>query len=265
VVTSDATNPVLTVPFTGTGTPPGTAVLSAGPASVAFGNQVVNSTSAARAVTITNTGTAVASLSGTSISGEFQIASNDCVVIAVSASCTVNVTFRPTSATALTGTLSFQTDAITTVLTVALSGTGVAATTGNLAAGKPTSESSHQQTYRSANAVDGQQATYWESANHAFPQWVQVDLGSAKGVGRVVLKLPAPWGARSQTLSVLGSTSNSPWSTLKPSASYRFSPSSANTVTITFTTTSVRYLRIKVSANSVQPGGQVSELEVYTA
>ena len=26
------------------------------------------------------------------------------------------------------------------------------------------------------NAVDGDANTYWESANNAFPQWVQVDL-----------------------------------------------------------------------------------------
>ncbi len=57
-----------------------------------------------------------------------------------------------------------------------------------------------------ANAVDGNAPTYWESANNAFPQWVQVDLGAATSIGRVVLRLPASWGARTQTLSVNGST-----------------------------------------------------------
>ena len=27
-------------------------------------------------------------------------------------------------------------------------------------------------------ATDGDANTYWESANNAFPQWVQVDLGA---------------------------------------------------------------------------------------
>ena len=55
--------------------------------------------------------------------------------------------------------------------------------------------------------TDGNQATYWESANNAFPQWVQVDLGSSVSTNQVVLKLPtAGWGSRNQTLAVQGST-----------------------------------------------------------
>ena len=34
--------------------------------------------------------------------------------------------------------------------------------------------------YGAGNAGDGNQATYWESANNAFPQWIQADLGAAK-------------------------------------------------------------------------------------
>ena len=45
------------------------------------------------------------------------------------------------------------------------------------------------------NANDGNQATYWESTNNAFPQWIQVDLGAAVSVNRVVLKLPTAAGA----------------------------------------------------------------------
>ncbi|HZM81693.1 MAG TPA: discoidin domain-containing protein, partial [Candidatus Limnocylindrales bacterium] len=72
----------------------------------------------------------------------------------------------------------------------------------NLARGKPTAESSHTQVYVSGNAVDGNSGSYWESTNNAFPQWVQVDLGSALAISRIVLKLPPSWGARTQTLSV---------------------------------------------------------------
>jgi chitodextrinase len=69
------------------------------------------------------------------------------------------------------------------------------------ARGKPTSESSHTQAYGSGNAVDGDASSYWESANNAFPQWIQVDLGASTTVGRFVLKLPPPsaWATRTQT------------------------------------------------------------------
>ncbi len=55
------------------------------------------------------------------------------------------------------------------------------------------------QTYAASNVNDGNQASYWESANNAFPQWVQVDLGSATSIDQVVLKLPSGWGARTET------------------------------------------------------------------
>ena len=42
--------------------------------------------------------------------------------------------------------------------------------TANLAHGRPTTESSHTQTYSGANVVAGAVDSYWESANNAFPQ-----------------------------------------------------------------------------------------------
>src|SRR4051812_817918 len=52
----------------------------------------------------------------------------------------------------------------------------------NLAAGKPFSASSFNDVYPAGNAGDGNANTYWESANNAFPQWIQVDLGTAVSV-----------------------------------------------------------------------------------
>jgi chitodextrinase len=135
--------------------------------------------------------------------------------------------------------------------------------TGNLARGKPTSESSHNQTYISGNAVDGDANSYWESANNAFPQWIQVDLGTAATVDHVVLKLPSSWGARSQTLTVEGSTTGSSFTTLAGSAARTFDPASGNAVTVTFPSSSARYLRVTVTANTGWPAGQLSEFEVY--
>lgn len=107
--------------------------------------------------------------------------------------------------------------------------------TGNLAQGRAVTASSHVDVYGAGNAVDGNPNTYWESRNNAFPQSLTVDLGSAKAVKRVVLKLPpqVAWATRTQTLSVLGSTDNSTYNTLKASAAHTFNPSSGNTATVT--------------------------------
>ncbi|MFG1627785.1 discoidin domain-containing protein [Kribbella sp. NPDC049227] len=133
----------------------------------------------------------------------------------------------------------------------------------NLAAGKAASASSSTQTYVAPNVTDGNQGTYWESANNEFPQWVQVDLGSSVATNQVVLKLPTSgWGARSQTLAVQGSTDGQNFSDLSASAVRAFTPPS-NTVTIDYGTATTRFVRIRITANTGWPAGQLSELEVY--
>jgi hypothetical protein len=135
----------------------------------------------------------------------------------------------------------------------------------DLAAGRPTSESSHADVYSSAHVTDGDRNSYWESANNAFPQWVQVDLGSALSAARVVLQLPSGWGARNQTLSILGSTDGSAFTTVKSSATYTFDPATGDTVTITFPATVQRYFRVNVTANTGWPAGQISEFQVWAS
>nr|WP_318307085.1 CARDB domain-containing protein [Amycolatopsis sp. MEP2-6] len=115
--------------------------------------------------------------------------------------------------------------------------------------------------YPVANAVDGNQASYWESANNAFPQWLQADLGSAKPLSRIVLKLPATWESRTQTLAVRGSTDGTAFTDLVASSGYAFAPS-ANTVTIPVTATT-RYVRLQITANTQWPAAQLSEFELY--
>jgi hypothetical protein len=138
------------------------------------------------------------------------------------------------------------------------------ASTPNLALNRPATASSYTQTYQPGNADDGNQASYWESNNNAFPQWWQVDLGSSVGVSQLVLKLPtANWPQRTETLSVTGSTDNSNFTTLVASATYTFN-GTTNTVTINLPgAANTRYLRLNFTANSGQPGGQLAELEAY--
>ncbi|MEU4896446.1 discoidin domain-containing protein [Streptomyces sp. NPDC044780] len=133
----------------------------------------------------------------------------------------------------------------------------------NLARGRPFTASSHTDVYLPANAGDGNKGSYWESRNNDFPQWLQADLGAAVRVNRVVLRLPDGWGTRTQTLKIQGSTNGSDFSDLTASKTYTFAPSDGNSATITFDAATTRYVRAQVTANSVQPGAQISELEVY--
>jgi alpha-1,3-glucanase-like protein/F5/8 type C domain-containing protein len=136
---------------------------------------------------------------------------------------------------------------------------------GNLAQGHTASSSGYTQVYTPANAFDGDANTYWESTDSAFPQWLQVDLGSATSIDRIVLKLPpaSAWEKRTQTLAVSGSTTGSSFDTIAGSADYTFDPSSGNTATITFDPTTTRYVRLTFTANTAWPAGQASEVEIY--
>lgn len=138
-----------------------------------------------------------------------------------------------------------------------------AADTANLAQGRAIVASSVQQTYVAANANDGNVNTYWEGASGTYPNTLTVDLGSPQSVYKVILKLNATWGTRTQTLSVLTSTDNSNYTSRVASNTYTFNPSSSNTVTITFTEITTRYIRLSFTANSGATGGQIAEFEVY--
>ncbi len=136
----------------------------------------------------------------------------------------------------------------------------------NLAKGRPATATGSQDVYTPGKAVDGDANSYWESANRAFPQSLTVDLGSAQAVRRLVLKLPpqAAWQARTQTLSVLGSTDGSAWSTVVAAKDYRFDPATGNAVTVALPAgTGLRHLRLQVTANTGWPAAQFSEVEAY--
>ncbi|MFD8766004.1 discoidin domain-containing protein [Streptomyces mirabilis] len=247
----------------GSGSP--SATLTASPGSLTFADQAVNTTSAAQSVTVTNSGAATASITGVTAGGDFAQTNTCGTALAAGANCTVSVTFVPTASGTRTGTLTLTGDQSNNPTTVALSGTGTDTTGTDLAAGKPTSESSHTDVYPSSNVTDGNQGSYWESANNTFPQWVQVDLGSARSASRVVLQLPAGWGARTQTLTLGGSTDGTTFTTLKSSAAHTFDPSTRNTVTLTFPAATQRYFRVTITANSGWPAGQVSEFQIWTS
>ncbi|PVE04287.1 discoidin domain-containing protein [Streptomyces scopuliridis] len=138
-----------------------------------------------------------------------------------------------------------------------------AAASVNLALGRTLTASSFTEVYGPGNANDGNKASYWESRNNAFPQWIQADLGSSVRVNQVVLRLPDGWGARDQTLKIQGSENNSAFTDLTASKAYTFNAAGGQAVTIPFDAVTTRYVRVLITANTGQPGGQLSELEIY--
>lgn len=138
----------------------------------------------------------------------------------------------------------------------------------DLALRRPTAESSRTQDYGSGNAVDGDPGSYWESANNAFPQWIQVDLGAVTAVRRIVLTLPPSraWEARSQTVSVQGSSDGGGFAPLLAASDRAFDPASGNRVTLTLpAAVTTRLLRLVFTANTGWPAAQLSGFEVYAA
>ena len=97
---------------------------------LAFGNQTVGTTSAAKTVAISNTGTAALTL-GTiattgSNPGDFAAANCSGASLVPGASCTISVTFTPSALNARSATLSIPSNAAGSPHGVALSGNGAA-------------------------------------------------------------------------------------------------------------------------------------------
>jgi len=121
VISSNASNPTLTIALNGTGTQAGVSVT---PSSVSFGN-VPDGTTATQAITLKNTGTANLNVSSDSVTGaEFRVTGFSPVLLAPGNSMTFNATFTPTSTASVSGSISIVTDVSASPTTVALTGTG---------------------------------------------------------------------------------------------------------------------------------------------
>ncbi|MEU6387798.1 CARDB domain-containing protein [Streptomyces sp. NPDC046939] len=131
----------------------------------------------------------------------------------------------------------------------------------NVALGRPVTTGGAHDGYPASNVTDGSQATYWEGPAGSFPQWVQIDLGRAVDVSGVVLKLPASWEARTETVTVQGSADGSAFTTLSAAAKRDFAPGSGNSVSVGVTA-ETRYVRVRISDNTGWNAAQLSEVEV---
>lgn len=241
--------------------------------SLSFGNQAAGTSSAARTVTVTDTGSTPVDVDSVQATGAFS-ETDTCggTVLSAGASCTANVVFAPTATGAQSGTLTIASLAANNPVHIALSGTGASSGGGggtsptNLALNAAATASSYTQSYAPGNAVDGNANTYWESNDGSWPATLTLNLGASDTLTNLVLDLPpsSAWQTRTQTLSVLGSTNGSTWTTLAASNTYTWNPTTGNTVTINLpTNTADQYVQLSFTANTVQNGAQISELEVF--
>jgi hypothetical protein len=140
-----------------------------------------------------------------------------------------------------------------------------AADTTNLALGKPITASSVIGNFAASNADDGDPTTYWEAAGASWPNTLAVSLGSNADVTSIVLRLnpSTDWGARTQTIQVLGRDQDATgFTSLVAATPYVFDPATGNTVTIPVTAR-VADVQLKITSNTGSGGGQISEFGVF--
>jgi len=125
-ITDQASNSPQSVSLTGMGV----AQVTLSPTTLAFGNEAVGSTTAAKIVTMTNnlstTLSGISFSTGTNYSAVAGTTTPCGATLAAKAHCTISVTFSPTTTGSLPGTLTVMDSANNSPQTVTLSGTGTA-------------------------------------------------------------------------------------------------------------------------------------------
>jgi hypothetical protein len=149
---------------------------------------------------------------------------------------------------------SGTTTSVNAVVTVSSS----APTGTNLALNRPTKESGSENDANlgSANAVDGNLTTRWSSA-FVDPSWIEVDLGSPKTIGQVVLRWENAYGKAYQ---IQVSNDEQTWTT-----AYTQTNGNGGVEDLTFPPLSGRYVRMFGTARATQYGYSLYEFEVYEA
>jgi hypothetical protein len=211
-ISSNASNPGLSVPLSGTGVAPGQ--LGSNPSSFAFGN-IQDGTSKSLSGTLTNSGGTTITISAASASGTgFRLSGLTLpVTLTAGQSTSFSVLFSPTAAGAASGTVTITSTASNPSLSIPLSGTGV--TQGTLGA-NPTSLSF-------GNVQDGGSATLSETLTNAGGSSLTISAASASGTGFSISGLSLP-----VTLTAGQSTS----------FSVKFAPTAAGAASGTVTITS---------------------------
>ncbi|QGN50756.1 penicillin acylase family protein [Micromonospora sp. WMMC415] len=124
----------------------------------------------------------------------------------------------------------------------------------NLAAGRPVTASSSQWFHGPGRAVDGDDQSRWASA-WSDDQWLTVDLGAARQVGRVVVAWEAAY-ARSYRIEV--STDGTSWRT-----AWSTTAGDGGTDVAAFPSGSARYVRMRGLTRATSYGFSLWEMAVY--
>jgi FtsP/CotA-like multicopper oxidase with cupredoxin domain len=222
ITSNDPVNPTLSVSLTGTGTAP---IAGVAPTTLAFGNQVVGTTSGAMTTTLSNTGTApltVNSILATGTNaGDFVVTNNCGGSVAIGGSCTISVKFAPTATGARSASISISSnDSLHSPLTVSLTGTGIligvnpsAAGFGALNVGVTSSPQTVTLTNNTTNllmissfSITGANPSDFAQLNNCSGS----RLAAGTSCTITIRFTPGAAGARSATLTVIGNGPNNP-------------------------------------------------------
>jgi acyl-homoserine lactone acylase PvdQ len=128
----------------------------------------------------------------------------------------------------------------------------------NLATGATASASSHETGANNlppSNALDGNPTSRWAS-NWDDNQWIQVDLGSVRRVGRTVLRWESAFGS-AYRIEVSNDGTN--WRNV-----FSTSAGDGGDDVVAFTPQDARYVRMTGTARATRYGYSLYELEVYS-
>ncbi|MEZ0077336.1 penicillin acylase family protein [Planotetraspora sp. GP83] len=129
-------------------------------------------------------------------------------------------------------------------------------TISNLALTRTASASSTQGSYTADKAVDGDPTTRWASG-WSDSQYLQVDLGTAKTVGRAILRWESAYGS---SYKIQTSSDGSTWTT-----AYSTTTGNGGVDNVTFTPVNARYVRMQGVKRGTSYGYSLYELELYTS
>ncbi len=193
-------------------------VASLSPASLAFGSQVVGTTSAAQSVTLTNTGSSSLNISSIATMGDYAQTNNCGASLGTGASCSINVSFTPAGTGTRSGTLSVTDNASGSPQTVALSGSGIAPAAAGLSppnltfASRLVGTTSPAQSVKLSNtgSTTLNISSIATTGDYTQTNNCNASLGKGASCNINVSFTPTATGTRSGTLSVTDDASGSP-------------------------------------------------------
>ncbi len=180
-LTSNAPNPTLTIPLSGTGVAPGQ--LAGNPSSVAFGSVTVGNQKSI-SETVTNTGGTSVTISQAAVSGTgFSMSGlSTPTTLAAGQSASFTVAFAPQATGSASGNVTLTSNGLNPTLTIPLSGTGIA----------PGQLSSNPSSEAFGNVTVGSQQTASETVTNTGGASVSITQATISGTGFTLSGITVP-------------------------------------------------------------------------